>query len=166
VAKSKDAPGFVAKVDEWKSGLVIVENAYAIPQAFTVHALFADEQAPFTVSIDVVTDTRRGTAVRAWAERVVVATDREGGVSSTVLRAVPIREVMAEGCLSVLHQVEITRAGRAEFTPIRTEGKPNKEAIGVVRRLVGYVRDVVVTPPTARARAVTPAPNVKRGSSS
>jgi|GEM_PF-5660745 hypothetical protein len=72
----------------------------------------------------------------AIARRVEVSTDEPGGVSSTLLRDVPVRGVMGWGVLGRLARVEIT--GK-DATMVALGRKPTDADLAVVKRLVGYV---------------------------
>jgi hypothetical protein len=80
---------------------------------------------------------------RAYARSVKVATERD--VSSTTLRKVPIRELIAFGLRPTLYRVDLTEKG-ATLVPLVGPGGAGLDdsAIGAIKQLVGYLDDDVI----------------------
>lgn len=125
-----------AKWNLLEPDFVFLDDGYAIPRKFTVSAEFKDQ--PLTVAIDVEIEDKR-----ARSRAVTVSTSRKNGVSSTTLRAVPIRDLVATGCTQTLHKVE-SKTG-TDFA-LAMPGPYGPEEIEAVQRLVGYVDEVVQAP--------------------
>jgi hypothetical protein len=109
--------------------VVFVAEGYAVPRAFVAHDELADGTA---VDIDVEIEEKR-----AIARRVVLAND--GGVSSTALRKVTIRDTIATGCLARLQQAKVQPDSTVEWV---AANPADAEVRKVVQRLVRYVGTV------------------------
>lgn len=74
---------------------------------------------------------------RARTTHVAVSTDAGGGVTSTTLRQVPIRDLVATGVRRLLCQV-VPEASEATATivPVRTWGEAE---VSATKQLVGYI---------------------------
>jgi hypothetical protein len=109
----------------------------AVAKSFTVEATIDDpDVGPINVEIEVEL-----AAGRANARSVKVATERD--VSSTVLRKVPIRDLIAFGLRPALYRVDLTEGG---LHPLVGPGGVGLDsaAIAAIKRLVGYLDDEVV----------------------
>jgi hypothetical protein len=114
---------------DWK--LVPVGDQYAVPEAFTAVATSDDARAEVAVVV---------AAGRAHARSVTLM--REPEVTSTTLRSLPVRDVMAWGLLLHLYRMEL-REGGAKFTPVQD---PSEDEIALIAKLVGYVNEESVRP--------------------
>jgi hypothetical protein len=77
---------------------------------------------------------------RARTRTVNVSSDQKGGVSSTTLRQVPIREIVAEGCLHALHRRQAQPDGTIALVRFNQQGTADMDEVArIVQELVGYV---------------------------
>jgi DNA polymerase elongation subunit (family B) len=72
----------------------------------------------------------------AIAKRVAI--EKEDGVSSTALREIDLRNIVATACLEVLRRVEFDKDGLWHETPEKAEPDEVRQ---IVLDLVGYVRE-------------------------
>lgn len=107
---------------------VFLDGGYAIPSGFTVTAERGGLQVELRVAI---------ASGRARTTHVAVSTDAGGGVTSTTLRQVPIRDLVATGVRRLLCQV-VPEASEATATivPVRTWGEAE---VSATKQLVGYI---------------------------
>ena len=118
-----------------RHAFAFLDDGYAVERVFTVHALRPDGE----VVIDVEIEDKR-----ARARRVSVSTDSIRGVSSTTLRSVPIRDIVATGITWVLHRIDSVaddslKDGFNEPVYLSVQPDPQPADVEAVRRLVGYV---------------------------
>jgi hypothetical protein len=114
---------------------VPVGDGFALPAIFRVDATIHDpDLGAIEVGIDVEVSDRR-----TRARQLSVRTERPGGVSSTVLRAVPIRDLIANEARRLLMEVEFTDKGTAKIVPVRETPDTVKAIVETVREVVGYV---------------------------
>lgn len=113
---------------------VPVDGGFAVDQEFGVAGTILDpDVGPIEVEIDVEV-----VSGRALARSVKVSSADE--VSSTVLRKVAIRELIAWGLRPVLKRVNLTDGG---LEPIVGEGGTGVDdaALAAIKRLVTYMDD-------------------------
>jgi hypothetical protein len=130
---------------------------FAIPERFPITATVHDPaQGAIEVTIDV--EVRGGHAV---TRRVSIGTEREGGVSAKVIRAVPIRDIVEVETRRQLLSVELLQQAdgkpNARLAPAQGDSQAIRDA---VKTLVGYV-DGTAKPATVRATATIPDVSVK-----
>jgi hypothetical protein len=118
---------------EWsydKDGWEWLDGGFAIPAQFTVHA----EPEGGAWMADVVVEVSGG---KARTRQLTVATDAPEGVTSTIVRQVPIREIVAKGALNLLRRPRVAKDGTTKLAPFTL---PESEmAYAVLERVVGYV---------------------------
>jgi hypothetical protein len=108
---------------------ILVAPGYVMARHFTARWT-APTGARVEVAVEVV-DPKHAVAKR-------VAIEKEGGVSSTSLREIDLRNIIATACLDALWAVEFDKDGRWHAAPDRAQ--PD-EVRRIVLHLVGYVRD-------------------------
>lgn len=109
---------------------VPVAGGFAIPPTFDVIATVHDPKlGPITVEFPV--EVSEG---RARVRKVTVGTERPTGVGYNVLRAVPVRDLLASACALVLRKVEFTKPGSAKLTLAQAD----EASIEAIRTLVGW----------------------------
>ena len=107
-----------------------LDGGYAIPNRFTVHAEPYEGDWKADVDVEV-------TGGKARTRRVAVATDAPEGVTSTTVRRVPIREIVAKGALDLLRRNRVAKDGTTKLAPFMMEEA--ETAYAVLERVVGYV---------------------------
>lgn len=107
-----------------------IVDGFTLPSSFTAKAELDDGTV---VAVDIVVEQGRR---QARSRRVSVETERPGGVSSTTLRSVPIREVVAAGLTRAIRRVEISPDGAAVLREI---DETDANVANVIARLVGYI---------------------------
>jgi hypothetical protein len=105
-----------------------IVDGFTLPSSFTANAELDDGTV---VAVDIVVEQGR-----ARSRRVSVETDRPNGVSSTTLRSVPIREVVAEGLKRAIRRVQVSPDGSAVLREI---DETDADVANVIARLVGYI---------------------------
>jgi hypothetical protein len=121
----------------WPGTRVPVDGGFVVEEAFTVGATIDDPDVG-SIEVEIEVEIAAG---RANARSVKVATGRD--VSSTVLRKVPIRELIAFGLRPALYRVDLAEGG---LHPLVGPGGVGVDdaAIAAIKRLVGYLDDEVV----------------------
>jgi hypothetical protein len=110
-----------------------VAEGYAIPRnIITVSASWPDRAVE--VDVEVI-------GGRARTRRLTVSTDQPEGVGSTMLREVPIRDVVASGLRALLARVEF-KGTSAKIAPIRDD-QFDEADLAALKKLVGYDPDVI-----------------------
>lgn len=135
--KSETSPGGQIEYEvQWKmASPVPIAGGFAIWPEFEVISTFT-EKGRDPIGINVLVEVSKE---RARAKRVSV--EREDGVSSTTLRGVPIRDVVATGVRRVLMRVELSSTGKgAKMTPVAEDFGPTE--LEAVKRIVGYIEEV------------------------
>jgi hypothetical protein len=105
-------------------GLFTMEGGYALPDTLTAIGESND------VRVEIAVELADG---RAHAQSVTVS--RPGGVSSTTLRLVPVRDIMAWALLISLMRIE-RDGSNVTLTPIND---PGDAEVALIKQLVGYV---------------------------
>jgi hypothetical protein len=113
-------------------GFIGLEDGWAVPPSFTITARFAEAPIPNTVEVDVVVEE----GARPRASRVSISLD-SGSVSSTTLRQIPVRELVAAGLFQVVAKVESNAAGTHKIAPPKDDDV--EEVREVVKRAVGWL---------------------------
>ena len=118
------------------AGVAHVAPGYALPQAFIARADVADDVFG-EMPVEVAVALQGSDPEHVRARRVCVETERDIGIGSGTLRAVPVREIVFLGVVQMLLRIELTEKG-----PVYREGNAGKlrdEEYEVVRQLVGYI---------------------------
>jgi hypothetical protein len=105
-----------------------IVDGFTLPSSFTANAELGDGTV---VTVAIVVEQGR-----ARSRRVSVETERPGGVTSTTLRSVPIREVVAAGLTRAIRRVAISPDGSAVLREIDAT---DADVVNVIARLVGYI---------------------------
>jgi hypothetical protein len=132
-----------AKVDQESSGdmeelyprVFLGGGRFAIPSALRMTAELSDD-------VDVELGVRiEGDPARAHTRELIVRSSQVGGVSSTTLRKIPVRDIVGTGCLLHLHRARTDPDGRISL--MRIGGEQDLDVVDEIRRivqeLVGYV---------------------------
>jgi len=102
---------------DWKIAKAMpvpLADGFAIPESFGVRAVIEDPRlGTITAAFPVVVE-----GGRARVRSIEVSTDRANGIGYDVLRAVPIRDIVAHACSEVLLRVEVTGNRSAKMTPV------------------------------------------------
>jgi hypothetical protein len=112
------------KVDDW----AWLEGGRAIPSAFTFHAEAPDWTAD--VQVEVIDG-------KARTQRVAMETTAPEGVTSTTMRQIPIRDLVARVALHFLRRPVVSKDGTTKLRPFTLQEA--KEAYTVLERVVSYV---------------------------
>lgn len=123
------------KIEVVREGLlwdyVALDGGFAIPRSFRMRAAWDDWEVEMAVEVS---------GGDARARSVTVMTSRPGGVTSTMLRNVPIRDVVASGCRALLARLDISGKS-AKISPIRDDAF-DEEAVLALKKLVGWLGEV------------------------
>ena len=114
-------PGFPLEAE-----LTFVADGYMLPRRFPADYTSDDG---VSVHIDVEVEDRQAVARRLTVESA-------NGISSTMLRRVPVRDIVATGCLNELQRVDVHPDGVIElvgFGPDQVD-----EVREVIQGVVGY----------------------------